>query len=72
MTGAGDIIDGIEAVIDVIHAINPKSSGIVTVRNHSSQLLRRVHEHNDHGRFATDRAESIPPGGQDSFGRGHG
>jgi hypothetical protein len=68
MVGADEIIHGVEAVIDVIQAINPKRSGIITVKNHSTQLLWRVHEHNEHGRFATDRADSIPPGGQDSFG----
>jgi hypothetical protein len=68
MVGADEIIHGVEAVIDVIQAINPKRSGIITVKNHSTQLLWRVHEHSEHGRFATDRADSIPPGGQDSFG----
>ncbi|MDT4942186.1 MAG: metacaspase [Pseudonocardiales bacterium] len=63
-----DIIHDVQLVIQAIQAINPKYSGVVTVKNHSSMTIFRVHEHNDHGRFATDRADSIPPGGQDSFG----
>jgi peptidoglycan hydrolase-like protein with peptidoglycan-binding domain len=68
VTDVEQIIHDIQAVIEAIHWLNPRVSAVVTVKNHTNQLLWRITEHNDHGRFATDRAESIPAGAVDSFG----
>jgi hypothetical protein len=68
MTDVTQIIHDIEAVIEAIHWLNPRVSAVITVKNHSNQLLWKINERSEHGRFATDRAESIPPGAVDSFG----
>ncbi len=68
MTHVGQIIHEIEAVIEAIHWLNPRVSAVVTVKNHSNQLLWKITEGNEHGRFATERANPIPPGAIDTFG----